>query len=105
MSKRSWLVLCLLGAGALLVLLSAAGVLGGKVVGQIRGPEWEQLEVNGERYVRCDGAPYTGADRGRFLGLATDGERSFRLYTVRGDSAGQYLYCLWDWEGFFYERA
>ena len=27
MSKRSWLVLCLLGTGALLVLLSAAGVL------------------------------------------------------------------------------
>ena len=32
MSKRSWLVLCLLGAGVLLVLLSAAGALGGKVV-------------------------------------------------------------------------
>ena len=44
MSKRSWLVLCLLGAGVLLVLLSAAGVLGGKVVGQIRarnGSNWK----------------------------------------------------------------
>ena len=105
MSKRSWLVLCLLGAGALLVLLSAAGALGGKVGGQARGPGWGQVEVGGERYGHRDGGPYTGADRGRFLGLATDGERSFRLYTVRGDSAGRYLYCLWDWEGFFYERA
>ena len=105
MSKRSWLVLCLLWAGALLGLLSAAGALGGKVVVQIRGPEADQVEGNGERYVRGAGAPYTGSDRGLFLGLATDGERSFRLYTVRGDSAGRYLYCLWDWEGFFYERA
>ena len=75
-----------------------------KVVGRITGPEWDHLEMGGVTYARRDSTPYSIADKGEFLGLATDGERKFRLYAVKGDEERNYIYCFWDWEGFFYQK-
>lgn len=101
--KKKGLVILL---GALAVLSVLAVVLLGryKVVGRITGPEWDHLEMDGATYARRDSTPYSIADKGEFLGLATDGERKFRLYAVKGDEERNYIYCFWDWEGFFYQK-
>ena len=99
--------------GVILVILAALVVLGGlfwalwgrnRVVGRITGPEWDYLEIDGVTYARRDSTPYGIQDKGKFLGLAAAGEERFRLYAVKGDEEGRYVYCFWDWEGFFYEK-
>ena len=79
----------------------------GKNLGKISGPEWQTITVEGTEYRRMDETPnLSQKDRGTCLGNVTDGESTmFRVYTVKGDPERQYLYCLWDWEGFFYERC
>ena len=105
MGKRKRRALWLLaGAVALAVVLAAAPRGRNKVVGRITGPEWDRLEMDGVSYVRWDDAPYSIADRGEFLGLATDGEKRFRLYAVAGDEERNEIYCFWEWEGFFYRK-
>ena len=102
--SKKWALWLLAGAAALAVALAAALLGQGNMVGRISGPEWEYLELDGVTYVRWDDAPYSLADRGAFLGLATDGEQEFCLYAVKGDGARNYIYCFWDWEGFFYQK-
>lgn len=95
----------LLGTLAVLAVILAAVLLGrGKAVGRITGPEWDHLELDGVSYARCDTAPYAAGDKGEFLGLAAAGEETFRLYAVKGDEEREYIYCFWDWEGFFYQK-
>ena len=79
----------------------------GKNLGEISGPEWQTITVEGTEYRRMDDTKDLSAkDRGVLLGNVTDGESTmFRVYAVKGDPERQYLYCLWDWEGFFYERC
>ena len=103
--SKKWTLWLLTGAAALAVIVAATMLLGrGNMVGRISGPEWDYLEMNGVSYVRWDDAPYTIADRGEFLGLATDGEQEFCLYAVKGDEEKNCIYCFWDWEGFFYRK-
>ena len=70
-------------------------------------PSCSSFPVLRANYVksRWDDAPYSLADRGAFLGLATDGEQEFCLYAVKGDEEESCIYCFWDWEGFFYRKA
>ena len=73
--------------------------------GKYGGPDLRNyLEMDGVSYVRRDSTPYGIQDKGKFLGLATDGVQEFCLYAVKGDEEGRYIYCFWDWEGFFYEK-
>lgn len=79
----------------------------GMHLGEINGPEWQTITVEGTEYRRMDDTKdLSEKDRGTHLGCVTDGESTvFRVYAVKGDPDRQYLYCLWDWEGFFYERC
>lgn len=105
MEKRKHRVLWLVACGMVLAVILAAVLLGqGKAVGRITGPEWDHLELDGVSYARCDTAPYAAGDKGEFLGLAAAGEETFRLYAVKGDEERNYIYCFWDWEGFFYQK-
>ena len=45
--------------------------------------------------------PFSGADRGKYLGRVTDGNITMRVLSVKGDENGKFLYALWDWEGEF----
>ena len=47
---------------------------------------------------------FSYADKGRYLGRAVSGDITFRVYAVKGDTEGRYLYRLWSWEGAFYEK-
>ena len=88
---------------ALLLLFSACG----GSIGSIRGAERQTITVDGTEYRRMDDtAGLSYKDRGRYLGKVTDGgDTMFRIFTVKGDSERQVLYCRWDWEGDFYERC
>ena len=103
--SKKWALWLLAGAAALAVIVAAMLLLGREnIVGRISGPEQDYLEIDGVSYVRWDDAPYTIADRGEYLGIATDGAEEFCLYAVRGDEERNYIYCFWDWEGFFYRK-
>lgn len=95
----------LLSLGALLLTVAIAlPMLRGSVIGTIHGPEMEEIQVDGVTYVQNNDTGFSASDRGRFLGRATAGNITFRLYAVKGDTEGRYLYRLWEWEGAFYER-
>ena len=99
MKRHLILPFCLLLAAAALTF-----VLHGRQIGTIRGAEMEQIIIDGVTYVQNPFLDFTYADKGRFLGRAVNDNTTFRLYAVKGDPDGQYLYRLWSWEGAFYER-
>ena len=80
------------------------------VIGAVTGAEAEVLVTGGVRYLAADPAEngmgaYSYADRGKFLGIARSGERTLRVYAVKGDEEERLRYVLWEWEGRFYIRA
>ena len=99
MKKKLLTALC-----AAAVLLCTILLLRGRVIGTIRGAEMEQIIVDGVTYQQNNNTGLSYRDKGRFLGRATAGDITFRVYAVKGDTEGQYLYRLWSWEGAFYER-
>lgn len=99
MKKRLPLILCIAA-----VLLLAASQLRGRVIGAVKGPEMEQIIIDGVIYEQNNDTGLSYADQGRFLGRAVSGDITFRVYSVKGDTEGRYLYRLWEWEGAFYEK-
>ena len=99
MKKKSPLMLCIAAA-----LLIAILVLRGRVIGTVKGVEMEQIVIAGVTYVQNPFLDFSYADKGRYLGRAVNDKVTFRVYAVKGDAEGQYLYRLWSWEGAFYER-
>lgn len=75
-------------------------------IGTIRGAEFDELVIDGVVYVRDDADAYqnySAADKGDYLGTATNGDETFRIYTVDGDE--NCLYAQWEQDGWFYVRA
>ena len=99
MQKKILFVLC-----AAAVLLCAALLFRGRDIGSVKGAEMEQIIIDGVTYVQNNDTGLSYTDRGRFLGRATAGDTTFRVYSVKGDTEGRYLYRLWSWEGAFYEK-
>ena len=99
MEKKSPLMLCIAAA-----LLIAILVLRGRVIGTVKGAEMEQIVIDGVTYVQNPFLDFSYADKGRYLGRAVSGDITFRVYAVKGDTEGRYLYRLWSWEGAFYEK-
>jgi hypothetical protein len=99
MKKKSPLMLCIAAA-----LLIAILVLRGRVIGTVKGAEMEQIVIDGVTYVQNPFLDFSYADKGRYLGRAVNDKVTFRVYAVKGDADGQYLYRLWSWEGAFYEK-
>ena len=99
MKKKMIAALCVA-----LVLLCAAFLMRGRVIGTVKGAEMEQIVIDGVTYVQNNNTGLSYADKGRFLGRTVNDKVTFRVYTVRGDTEEQYLYRLWEWEGAFYEK-
>ena len=99
MKKKLPLILCVAAA-----LLCAVFLFRGRVVGTVKGAEMEQIVIDGTVYVQNNNTGFSSVDRGRFLGRAVSGDITFRVYAVKGDTEGQYLFRLWEWEGAFYEK-
>lgn len=79
-----------------------------KPVGMVEGSEWDILHVDGITYIseRSSGIdiPYSRSDRGMHIGIIKSGDHIFHIYEVKGDSARNYLYRTWEWEGEIYVR-
>ena len=99
MKRKPPLSLCI--AAVLLVIIL---LVHGRKIGTVKGAEMEQIVIDGVTYVQNNGTGFSYADKGRYLGRAVNDKVTFRVYAVKGDTEGQYLYRLWSWEGAFYER-
>ncbi len=75
-----------------------------KVIGTIRGAEFQQIVIGDTTYKINGHTGFSIEDQGQFLGWVTAGNIKFRIYSVKGDREGKYLYRLWDWEGAIYEK-
>lgn len=92
-------VLCLLAAFA------APRLLQFPVIGTVCGAEHEFIEIDGAVYVHTTERPYTSNDRGNYLGSVKNEDITMRVYDVKGDESGQWLFASWEWEGYFYLRV
>ncbi len=100
--KKKLLICC--GIALLLIVFSGyRQTIGAPVIGTVAGPEWERLTVDGIRYERDGHAPVNGTDRGRFLGIALNGDTRLRVYSIKGND--DYLLCTWEWEGYLFKRG
>ena len=100
--KKKILLCC--GIAVLLIAFSGySRTIGAPVIGTVTGPEWDCLTVRGVDYERDFHAPVNGTDRGRFMGIATDGETRLRVYSIKGNE--DYLLCIWVWEGYIFKRV
>lgn len=90
---------------AMLIVISAVFLSrDSRIIGEITGAEWNRLTIGETEYNVNYGLDYTIADKGRYLGKAKYNTLTVRLYSVKGDEEGRYIYAVWDWEGFFYVR-
>lgn len=77
-----------------------------KEIGAVKGPELDRIIINDEIYHINYNLGFSVKDKGEFWGIVTAGNKiKCRVYKVKGDKEGRYLYRLWDWEGAFYEKA
>lgn len=84
-------------------LLSLAAC-GGKTIGKISGPENDCITIDDVKYNRETNHDFSNADKGKYLGKVSNSKITMRVYSVKGDTEGEYVYALWDWEGAFYKR-
>jgi len=90
---------------SLIVVITAVFIFrDNRIIGEITGAEWNHLTIGETKYNVNYSLDYTIADKGRYLGKANYNDLSVRLYSVKGDEEGKYIYAFWDWEGFFYVR-
>lgn len=101
--KKNTVLYCGLALLLLITFWAYRQSFGAPVIGTVTGPEWERLTVNEVSYERNDQAPVNGSDRGRFMGIAMNGETRFRIYSIKGTD--DYLLCMWEWEGYIFKRA
>lgn len=102
MKRKTAVYLCVI-----LLLMAIAVIyeqtIGAPVIGSISGAEWECLTVDGTKYEIDYAAPVNRTDKGAFLGIATNGDVKFRIYSIK--KYDEYLYCQWEWEGHIYRRV
>ena len=94
------IIIFLLALTVLLIVIAREN----RVIGSIKGAEWQRLVVGDTEYAITWDSGISWGERGRYLGKATDGRTTFRVFAVKGDAHRDYLYCLWDWEGRIYEK-
>ncbi len=92
-------VLCLLAVAAAIIIKNST------VIGSIQGAELETVIIGDTVYQYDSSLEFTQADKGRFLGVVTNGKDKFRVYSVKGDIEGQYIYRLWGYDGAFYAKT
>ncbi len=96
--KYLWIILGLIAVCTVVFIISQ-----NRVIGEVRGPEWDQIIIDDVVYHRQTRHDFSRSHKGRFLGVVTDGRTRFRVYSVKGDSEGKWLYWTWEWEGAFYK--
>lgn len=91
----------------LFLLICLAGVVHhstNKVIGTVSGLENERITINDVVYERDLFTDFSRKDRGSYLGKVENNRITMRVYSVKGDNEGDYIYALWEWEGSFYRK-
>ena len=87
----------------LLILILTLMMLSGcrAPIGTVSGPEWDTVTVNGVEYIKAPPGYdiYGSSDKDDHLGIIKSGDNTFHVYTIKGDTEGEYLYVRWEWEG------
>ena len=102
--KKIVLLLC----GALLVISIISigkATLGTGEIGTISGAENEYITIDGVKYVFDIDSGFSYADKGKYLGEVSNSQITMKVYSVEGDTNGDYIYTRWDWEGYFYKKT
>lgn len=86
------------------LLLSLVACSSGKTIGKISGPENDCITIDDVKYNRDTNHDFSNADKGKYLGIVSNSKITMRVYSVKGDTEGEYIYALWDWDGAFYKR-
>jgi hypothetical protein len=76
--------------------------IGAKIIGTVSGTEYEQITIDHKTYTIDFNNSFSNSYKGHFLGLIRSGDVTFRIYSVKGDKEGKYIYRLSDYEGAFY---
>ena len=87
-----------------MVSLLSLVACGGKTIGEVRGAENEYITIDDVKYVIDTDNDFTQADKGTYLGKVSNSKTTMKVYSVKGDTEGEYIYALWDWEGAFYKK-
>ena len=90
MAKKRIAIISFAFAIILLLCIAINSFFKGPIIGTVSGAENEFIVIDGITYIIDD--------------LAENGDITMRVYSVKGDDSGNYLYALWEWEGNFYVR-
>lgn len=77
---------------------------GGKTISKISGVENECITIDDVKYVLDTDNDFSNADKGSYLGKVSNSKITMKVYSVKGEANGDYIYTLWDWEGAFYKK-
>ena len=89
----------------IIVLLLSLTSCVGKNIGTISGAEYECITIDEVKYFRDFEHDFSNADKGKYLGKISNSKITMRVYSVKGDNEGEYIYTLWDFEGAFYKKV
>jgi hypothetical protein len=87
------------------VLLLNSVACSGEPIGKISGPENDCITIDDIEYFRENNHNFSQADKDKYLGKVSNSKITMRVYSVKEDAEGDYIYALWDWEGAFYKRG
>lgn len=89
---------------ALTCFLVLFGCSASKSIGKISGAENEYITIDNVQYVLDTDNDLSNADKSKYLGQVSNSQITMKVYSVKGDTEGDYIYTRWDWEGAFYKR-
>ena len=75
------------------------------VIGTSENKQNDLIVIGDTVYAANPDLPFTEADKGEFLGFIRAGGMRWRVFSIKGDEEGKYLYSLWDFAGNLYERV
>ena len=73
-------------------------------IGKLSGAENEYITIDNVQYVLDTDNDFSNKDKDKYLGQVSNSIITMKVYSVKGDTEGDYIYALWDWEGAFYKR-
>ena len=94
----------LIAVTLIMALLLSLVACSGKIIGKISGPENDCIIIDDVKYNRETNHEFSNTDKGKYLGKVSNSKITMRVYSVKGDTEGEYIYAFWDWEGAFYKR-
>ena len=91
----------LIAIALVMALLLSLVACSNKTIGKISGPENDCITIDDVKYNRDTNHNFSNADKGKYLGKVSNSKITMRVYSVKGDTEGEYIYALWNWSLLF----